>query len=85
MFPTFKPPRCREEYSEFLEHLRTLRKEIYNAPLSLPHTLAVILIDAQILVLHWGAPRPHRLQYFLNATSQKGVCVYSLSFPLPQK
>ena len=42
MFPTFKPPRCREEYLEFLEHLRTLRKEIYKAPLSLPHTLAVI-------------------------------------------
>ena len=42
MFPTFKPPRCREEYLEFRHKLTTLRKEVYKAPLTLPHTLPVI-------------------------------------------
>ena len=42
MFPTFKPPQCREQYLEFRKQLTALREEVYKAPLTLPHTLAVI-------------------------------------------
>jgi hypothetical protein len=42
MFPTFKPPCCREEYLEFRQQLSALREEVYKTPLILPHTLPVV-------------------------------------------
>jgi hypothetical protein len=41
MFPTFQPPRCEKDYLNFVEQLIDLRRKVYRAPLTFPHTLSV--------------------------------------------